>query len=262
MNLFCQTIVSVLICCSFFLSLPAAADDTAVGTVVIDQDTLKKAVVEVLKEDPKLVYDAYMAYQREMAQQREQQQLEYSFSHPITVPIRPDNPVKGPTNAPITIVSFMDFQCPYCARSVSTIADLMEIYSGKIKLVYKNNPLPNHTKAVDAAKAALAAGKQGKYWEFRDLLYADMSKLNDKGYLQLAGELGLDLKQFNADRQSEEVAATIKADQDEAALLNLRSVPFFYVNGVPVKGAKSVDYFAMVIDRLLAQQTQGDALGR
>jgi protein-disulfide isomerase len=244
------------LCGLFFLAaISASAADVSVGTVTIDDDVLKKAIIQVIRDDPKIVYDAYMAYQRQLAQQRDAQQLEYSFKNPAAVPVRDDNPVKGPANAPITIVCFMDYQCPYCARSVSTMSDLMEMYPGKIKLVYKNNPLPNHTAALDAAKAALAAGKQGKYWEFRDRLYADMSKLNDAGYLKLAGELGLDLPKFNADRHSDAVAATITADQKEAARLNLRSVPFFYVNGIPVKGAKSIDYFKMVIDRLLAEKT-------
>ena len=248
----CPTFFSTLCGLFFLAAISASAADVSVGTVTIDDNVLKKAIIQVIQDDPKMVYDAYMAYQRQLAQERDAQQLEYSFKNPATVPVRPDNPAKGPDNAPITIVCFMDFQCPYCARSVFTISDLMERYPGKIKLVYKNNPLPNHTAALDAAKAALAAGKQGKYWEFRDRLYADMSRLNDAGYVKLAGELGLDLAKFNADRRSPDVAATITADQKEAAGLSLRSVPFFYVNGIPVKGAKSVDYFRMVIDRLLA----------
>ena len=253
------TFLSALCGLLLLIAVSAAAADIAVGTVTIDDETLKKAIIQVIQDDPKMVYDAYMAYQRQLAQQRDEQQLEYSFRNPATVPVRKDNPVMGPDNAPITIACFMDFQCPYCARSVSTMTDLMKMYPGKIKLVYKNNPLPNHTAAIDAAKAALAAGKQGKYWEFRDRLFADMSRLNDAGYVRLAGELGLDLAKFNADRKSEAVAATIAADQKEAAGLSLRSVPYFYVNGIPVKGAKSVDYFKMVIDRLLAANAPGAA---
>lgn len=255
-------IISALCGIMLLLSLtPVSAGDVAVGTVTIDEEVLRKAVIQVIRDDPKMVYDAYMSYKRELAQKREKQQLEYSFKHPATVPVRKDNPVIGPKDAAITIVCFTEFQCPYCARSVSTMDELMEIYPDQLRLVYKNTPLPNHTKALGAAKAALAAHRQGKFREFRDMLFADMSKLNDAGYLQLAGALDLDLRKFNADRDSETVAAIIETDQEEAKQLKIRSVPFFYVNGIPVKGAKSIDYFSTVIERLLAPQP-GDAARR
>ncbi len=245
------TFLSVLSGLIIFAARPAAASDVAVGTVNIDEKLLREAIIQVIQNDPKMVYDAYMAYKRELAEQREAQQLEYSFKHPANVPVREDNPSIGPGDAPITIVCFSEFQCPYCARSVTTMNELMATYPGKLRLVYKNTPLPNHSKAMGAAKAALAADIQGKFKEFRDMLFADMSKLNDAGYLQLAGELGLDLAKFNEDRDSDAVTKIIAADQAEARQLNLTSVPYFYVNGIPVKGAKSTDYFAMVIDRLM-----------
>jgi protein-disulfide isomerase len=240
----------------FFTLIPGSAQDITVGTVAIDKETLREAIIQVLKEDPKLVYDALNTYQQKMAG-NSQQQLEDSFKNPLSIPVRPENPAKGPGNAPVTIISFMDFQCPYCSRAVATMNSLMDKYPGKLRLVYKNNPLENHPAALDAAKAALAANRQGKFWEFRDLLYADMSKLNDGGYVQLAKNLGLNLDAFNADRKSEAVAAVIAADQEEAMKNNLKSVPFFVINGVMVKGAKDIGYFSTVIDRLLGQPAPG-----
>ncbi len=251
--------LSVLAGLLFIAAAPAAAQDIAVGKVVIDKETLKEAVIQVLKDDPKLVYDAYTAYQRELAELRDQQQLEYSFKNPVSIPVREGNPAKGPADAPVTILSYTDFQCPYCARSVETMADLMELYPGKLRLVFKNNPLKNHEDARDAARAALAAHRQGKFWEYRDLLYDNMSNLGDETYIKLATDLGLDLDAFNADRKSEAIAAVIEADEAEAAAHNMRSVPSFVVNGVKVRGARSVEYFGEVIERLLAEKAEETA---
>jgi protein-disulfide isomerase len=257
MKPFCLTLLTVVAGVMLLTVMPGAAQDVAVGTVVIDKETLRAAIIQILKDDPKLVYDAFTTYQQQLAGTNEQQQLENSFKNPIPVSIRKENPAKGPENAPVTIVSYMDFQCPYCTRAIATMNSLVDKYPGKLRLVYKNNPLQNHTAALDAAKAALAAHRQGKFWEFRDLLYADMSNLNDAGFVKLAGNLGLNLDTFNADRKSEAVAAVVAADQEEAVKYNLRSVPYFVINGVPVKGAKDIGYFSMVIDRLLAQQAGG-----
>ncbi|MEW6079898.1 MAG: thioredoxin domain-containing protein [Thermodesulfobacteriota bacterium] len=256
MNKWNLALATVLAGLFFFPRIPDAAQDVAVGTVTIDKETLKAAIVQVLKDDPKLVYDAMNAYQQQMAG-NSQQQLENSFKNPLSIPVRPENPSKGPEKAPVTVIAFMDFQCPYCARTVETMYSLMDKYPGKLRLVYKNNPLPNHAAALDAAKAALAAHRQGRFWEFRDMLYADMSKLNEAGYVQLAKNLGLNLDTFNADRKSEAVAKVITADQGEATSNNLKSVPFFVINGIMVKGAKDIAYFSTVIDRLLAQPVPG-----
>jgi protein-disulfide isomerase len=252
----CPTLVTVLAGLLFIIPAPSTAQDVAVGTVAIDKETLKAAIIQVLREDPKLVYDALNTYQQQMAG-NSQQQLENSFKNPVSIPVRPENPAKGPEKAPITIISFMDFQCPYCTRAIATLNSLMDKYPGKLRLVYKNNPLENHAAALDAAKAALAAHRQGKFWEFRDLLYADMSQLNEEGYVRLAKNLGMNLDAFNADRRSEAIARVIAADQEEAMKNNIRSVPFFVVNGVMVKGAKDIGYFSSVIDRLLGPPAAG-----
>jgi len=227
MKTFCLSLLIAMVGSLLFATIPVVAGDAAVGTVTIDQEILKQAITQVIKEDPKLIYDAYMTYQRQLSAIRAQQQFDHGFKNPISIPVRKENPVMGPENAPITIISFMDFQCPYCSRSLSTISRLMEMYSEKLRLVYKNTPLKNHAKAFDAAKAALAAHKQGNFWEFKELLFADLSKLNDKGYVKLAGELGLNVETFNLDRKSDAVAAVIMGDQQEAAKNSISSVPFF-----------------------------------
>ncbi len=166
--------------------------------------------------------------------------------------ITENTPVRGAANAPITIVEFGDYECPFCGRVQNTLEAVAKKYEGKVRFAYKNLPLDFHPNAKPAAMAALAAHKQGKFWEFNDAIWANQDKLGDALYTSLAKSLGLDMAKFEADRTSEAVKAQIATDLQDAAKIGARGTPFFLINGQPVSGALPLEAFAAEIENALA----------
>jgi protein-disulfide isomerase len=162
-------------------------------------------------------------------------------------------PVKGLANAKITIVEFSDFECPYCSRVVPTLSDLFKEYPGQIKLVFKNNPLPMHPRAIPAAKAFLSAGEQGKYWEMHDKLFAEQKDLSDANIFKIAQQLKLNMDQFKKSYLSNKWDARIQAEQKQAQELGMGGTPSFLVNGVSLYGARPKEQFKELIEALLKE---------
>lgn len=175
-----------------------------------------------------------------------------AFENPLPNLIRDWNPVRGADDADITIVDYSEFQCPFCGRSRGTLDELAKRYEGKIRIVYKNFPLDFHPEAVPAAKAAYAAHKQGKFWEFHDVMFANQQNLSDELYVKTARELGLDVEKFNADRNSDAAEEAVKQDAADGAEVGVRGTPFFLINGVPLSGAQPVAAFEAIIQQHLA----------
>ena len=165
-----------------------------------------------------------------------------------------DDPSMGPANAPVTIVEFSDFQCPYCKLSLPTIKEILAKYPGKVKVVYRDYPGPNHPHAQQAAEAAQCAGDQGKFWEYHDSLFDRQAPGTGWNFIELAKEIGLNQDAFatclNTGRYREEVAK----DLHDGFKLGVTSTPTFFINGRPLVGAKPFAEFQAVIDRLLKQQ--------
>ncbi|MDH3214485.1 MAG: DsbA family protein [Myxococcales bacterium] len=160
-------------------------------------------------------------------------------------------PVKGPVDAPVTIVEFSDFQCPFCGRVLPTLEQLEEVYGDRVRLVWKHLPLDIHPQAPGAHMAAVAAYRQGRFWEFHDRLFANQRELNVEKYLEYARELGLDLDRFRSDLADLGNERAIQADQAEAAALGITSTPGFFINGRYLRGAKPYEQFAQLIDEEL-----------
>ena len=163
-------------------------------------------------------------------------------------------PVKGPKNAPITIVAFSDFECPFCSRVVPTLAQLEQDYKGKIRVAFKNQPLPFHANAKPAALAALAANEQGKFWEFHDKLFANQRSLDRASLERYAQELGLNVAQFKSALDSNKFEAQLNADMAEATRVGVSGTPSFFINGRSLVGAQPVDAFKRVIDEELKKK--------
>jgi protein-disulfide isomerase len=143
-----------------------------------------------------------------------------------------DSPTKGAPDAPVVLVEWADFQCPYCGAAAPVIDKLPEQFPGNVRLVFKNYPLPSHEHSEGAARAAVAAGKQGKFWEMHHLLFANQeSGLDRDTLLKLAKALGLDEKKFVTDLDSEAVADTVNRDRKQAEKLELKGTPMIYING-------------------------------
>lgn len=162
-------------------------------------------------------------------------------------------PSLGPTDAPITIVEFSDFQCPYCRKfHEETYQALLDAYPGQIRFVYRNLPLTSiHPEAFPSAVASLCAQDQNAFWPFHEKLFSS-ADLGHEVYLQYAADLGLDVPSFEACLSSGKHDTAIFDDSDYAMSIGVGSTPTFFVNGYRVEGAYPLDYFKQVIDRELA----------
>ncbi len=164
-----------------------------------------------------------------------------------------NSPWKGTEDAPVTIVEFTDFQCPYCVRASATVEEVLKAYPTQIKIRFKNNPLSFHKQAPYAARAALAAGEQGKYWEMRKILFKNSRALNEESIRKFAQEIGLDMEQFEKTVNSQELKDRVQADMKEAKRVKARGTPHFFVNGRRLKGAQPFNKFKAIIDEELAK---------
>jgi protein-disulfide isomerase len=161
---------------------------------------------------------------------------------------------KGAANAPIQLVEFSDFQCPFCARAHSTVQQVLTTYGDKVRFVYRHYPLPNHPNAKPAAEASACALEQDRFWPFHDRLFANTSKLADSDLKAHAASIGLDVAAFNACFDSRKYKDQVERDIDEAGDAGVTGTPAFFINGRPLEGAQPFDAFKRLIDEELANQ--------
>ncbi|HET9551642.1 MAG TPA: thioredoxin domain-containing protein [Anaeromyxobacteraceae bacterium] len=171
---------------------------------------------------------------------------------PVKVSLRPDDPVKGNPSAPVTVVLFSDFQCPFCARVEPTLKQVEETYGSKVRIAWKHKPLPFHPNAMPAALAAEAAREQGKFWQMHDKMFAGQQQLSSAAYEQWAREIGLDMSKFKATVASAKYRARIQEDDALGTQLGINGTPTMIVNGEQVVGAVPFENLKAVIDRQLA----------
>ena len=157
-------------------------------------------------------------------------------------------PAKGAKDALVTIVQFSDFQCPFCSRVEPTVAKVMDEYKGKVRVVWRDLPLPFHPNAMPAAIAARAAGDQGKFWEMHDKIFADQQHMDRPTYEKYAQDLGLNMGKFKAALDSEKGKDLIKADSDAGGKIGARGTPAFFINGKFLSGAQPFEMFKAKID--------------
>lgn len=239
---------SVLLIPQFIQAQSPANIDKAIETYLLSekgQETLGKSMESLMK---KRQGEAQRKQEEQMASE-----LENAIKNPSVIPVG-TSAVKGPANAKITIVEFSDFECPFCTRGMQTMDEVLKLYPNDVKLVFKHFPLEMHAQAKPASKAAIAAGKQGKFWEMHDALFANQRNLNDKFYEEAAQKLGLNLAQFKKDFADPENDKIIADDMALGQKNGIQGTPGFFVNGVPVRGAYPVPYFKNLIDRLLASK--------
>ncbi len=167
-----------------------------------------------------------------------------------------DDPARGPEDAPVVIIEFSDYQCPFCRRfRMQTYDQLFATYGDKIRFVYRDFPLSQiHPEAINAAIAANCAGEQGQYWEYHDKLFQQTQGLNQDAYIAYAQELGLDMEAFQACLQDPAQREEVLADRDAGVQLGVTGTPTFFINGIPVVGAQPFSVFQQIIDQELARQ--------
>jgi protein-disulfide isomerase len=160
---------------------------------------------------------------------------------------------KGSAAAPVTIVEFSDFHCPFCKRVQPTITEVLKKYGDRVRLVYKDMPIDGlHPQARAAAEAARCAGEQDKFWPFHDKVYAGPSDGTQAQMSIYAKEVGLDIDKFEACRAGRKYQAQVQKDTEEGAKLGVNGTPGFFINGRFLSGAQPLDAFSRVIDDELA----------
>ena len=164
------------------------------------------------------------------------------------------SPVMGPADAPVTLVEFSDFQCPYCSLAVGKLNAVLKAYPKQVKLIFKQFPLDTHSQAAQAAAAAIAAHQQGKFWPMHDALFASRRDLSRPTILAIAGKTGLDIKRFTTDLDSAETKKAVARDVEDGDKAGVEGTPSVYINGQKYNGSLELDAIRKVIDEELVKK--------
>lgn len=177
---------------------------------------------------------------------------------PFRIEVAADGPAKGPAAAPVTVVEFSDFQCPYCKQVVPTIDQALAKYDGKIRVVFRQYPLTSiHPQAFKASEASLCAHDQGKFWELHDLMFEEQSALDIAALEDKAKRLGLDEAKFSSCLSSGKYEAQVQADLKAGIAAGVSGTPAFFVNGRPLSGAIGLERLSEIVDEELARAQGG-----
>lgn len=234
----------------------------------ITRDELKKAldanpdlVLQALKKADKTalfetVVDAQREYQmkkQKEEEEREKKELEAAYKNPYKPALDASTRYRGDKGAPITLVEYSDFQCPYCGRGYQVVEQVRAKYGPKVKFVFKHLPLVAiHPMAMPAAKwlEAVAMQSPEKAWQFHDKMFQNQGQLSEDYFKKTAKELGIDVAKAAKDAESQAVADRIEADTKEAKTFGFSGTPGFLINGVPLRGAYPPEEFDKVIAKL------------
>lgn len=240
--------------------------------VIATACTSKEDLKKMMKENPEIITEAIEANpekfidalnnavkvaqegQGKKREEDEKKALEESFNNPLVAEIRSDESFRGNASAPITLIEYSDFECPFCSRGYTTVMELMKKYEGKIRFAYKHLPLSFHPQAMPAAQyyEAIRLQSPEKAWKFHDAIYSNQRALQngEKFLKEEAKKVGADMAKLAKDVKSEAVQKRIDADMAEAAKFGFQGTPGFLLNGVPVKGAYPTQHFDDLIAEL------------
>lgn len=218
----------------------------------MNEDEAKQRIK--LDLESRLKLDAYHAGVSEILGRAN---IETLLSEPVppSAVINAEGPTRGPADAPVTILEFSDFQCPYCKQAALTLKALMQNYGSNVKLVFKQMPLSIHPDAFKAAQASVCADEQGKFWEYHDTLF-DSSDISEPAIKKYASRLGLRMDEFKICMDSPASAATVRRDMQQAARADVQGTPTFFVNGKLIRGINGLEAFRNVVDQALSQSRQ------
>jgi protein-disulfide isomerase len=228
----------------------AVEKDPSIVFVAIEKDPVK--FIEIVN---KAARDA-QGKMAEKQQEDENKKRDEEFKNPLKPEIQEGRAVQGPASAPITIVEFSDFECPYCSRGYNTVKEVLKAYPEKVKFVFKHLPLDFHPKAMPAAKYFEALNRQGadKAYAYHDMLFENQDKLKAQGeaYMkEVAKKVGADMKKLEKDLADTALMDRINADVAEAQKFGISGTPGYVINGVSLKGAYPFSEFKSIIDRHL-----------
>lgn len=171
---------------------------------------------------------------------------------PPRTQVAAEGPSRGPANAPVTIVEFSDFECPFCSRVNPALEQVKQNYGDKVRVVFRQFPLNIHPNAQKAAEASLCANDQGKFWEMHDLMFAEQRQLTVENLKEKAQRLELDTAPFGQCLDSGKYAAQVQTDLEAGMQAGVTGTPAMFINGIPISGAVPYEQLAQVIDAELA----------
>lgn len=212
-------------------------------------------ILEVLKENDVALFELIQKAAMKQQTQGEQRRITAEIKNPFEPEIEKGRPVRGNPDAPITIVVYDDFQCPFCARGAKTLDRVMEKYKGKVRMFLKHNPLDIHKQAVPAALyfEAIAKQDQKKAWKFHDMAFQQQESLKEgeKVLRKIAVSLNIDAKRLESDVKSQALKSIIEKDIKEAKKFGFNGTPTFLINGVSLRGAYPEQKFSEIIEFFL-----------
>jgi protein-disulfide isomerase len=235
---------------------------------------LKEEISKVLKENPEILYQViqenpveFMAVLQVAAKQAQQQaalskkfeeqkEFEAAFSRPLKPEIRKDEAIRGNKSAPLVLVEYSDFQCPFCQRGYNTVMQLMKKYEGKVQFIYKHLPLDFHSEAMLTARyyEALRLQDNELAFKYHDEIFKDITRLKQgEPFLkQVAQQAGADMDKLAKilKERGNEIDARIQQDMAEARQFGINGTPGFLLNGIPLRGAYPIERFEQVIGEL------------
>lgn len=173
---------------------------------------------------------------------------------PDVLKIKPTDVILGDEKAPVTIIEYSDYQCPFCERFFTETEPLIRkeyIETGKVKMIYRDFPLPSHPYAMPAALAANCAKDQGKFWAYHDVIFKKQNELANLDYVQVAKDLGLNTDEFKSCLDSKKYQSKIQKDYEEGTSIGVNGTPTFFINGRQVVGAQPYSVFETIINQEL-----------
>jgi protein-disulfide isomerase len=185
---------------------------------------------------------------------RKQSAVKMMLEPPRQVVAESGRPARGPADAPIEMIEFSDFQCPFCLKANPTVTQVLNTYGDRIRFVYRHYPLPNHPNARPAAEAAQCANEQGKFWPYHDQLFARDGRLSDADLKSAASTVGLDVAAFDRCVATHKYKADVDEDIAAGDEAGVTGTPAFYINGRVLTGAQPFDAFKRIIDDELARK--------
>ncbi len=249
-----KIIFSLIACCLCFVPNAWSAENDAelVKTLQRIFSERPDLIINVLRENSELVLD--IAQEGSTKKRKRSLEAQWRKDMQVEKDVKLEGrPVLGPANAPITVVEFSDFTCPYCAQAAANLKQLMSAYGNKVRLIFKHTPLSNGPTSILASEYVIAAGFQSeeKAWKLYDACFQGRAQLLEKGEAFLkeqAKELGLDVKKLAKDAKSKKTKEILEEDLADAKKLNIEGTPYFLVNNIVVRGALPLELFKSAFD--------------
>ena len=241
---------------SFFSSCFKLEADGEINAFIKEKNIPKEQVNPQIKERIKQylsIEKKKEALENWLAEQTKKTEINIFFQQPRrpTFDVKVgDAPFFGDKNAKVEVVEFSDFQCPFCSKASAILKDLKKKYGNKIKIAFKQYPLPFHSQAKMAAVAALCANDQDMkfFWKMHDAMFADQSKLSVDNLKETAKKIGVDSAKFNACLDEKKFLSKVESDIKEGEAVGVKSTPTFFVNGQLITGAQPIEVFSEIID--------------